>query len=230
MMRRQRDRTDRPARVLAAIAVGVLAGCVSAPTGAPSAAAPSAAAPSPVVMPAPPDARATSPQVEHLSGAVVPSAVAALPGEAASVTVTDLAGASGSELMVVLYAGTLFAPDGTKNDRPFAGLAGFAGAVHDDPVTIVGILLSGPPRWTARPPAFGDRIAAIPPGPYTLIVWVGNPLGAYGDWVPGDPIERWCFAPVEVAWGAETDLTVPAPLPRASGPPGGPCDPSPVRS
>ena len=215
----------RPARVAAAIAAGVLAGCASAPTGAPSTAAPSAA-----VTPASPDAPTAFVPVDHLSGAAVPSTVPALPGGAVSVTVTDLAGASGSELMVVLYAGELFAPEGTKNDRPFAGLAGFAGPVHDDPVTITGMLLTGPPRWTARPPAFGDRVAAIPPGLYTLIVWVGSPLEPYSDWVPSDPIERWCFAPVEVAWRADTDLTVPAPTPRVPGPPGGPCDPSPARS
>jgi hypothetical protein len=198
---------------------------MSAPTGAPSAAVPSAA-----VMPTSPDARATSPQVEHLSGAAVPPALPALPGGTVSVTVTDLAGASESELMVVLYAGTLFAPDGTKNDRPFAGLAGFAGSVHDDRVTITGTLLTGPPRWAARPPAFGDRVATISPGPHTLIVWVGSPLEPYSDWVPSDPIERWCFAPVEVAWGAETDLTVPAPARPAPGHLGGPCGLSPARS
>lgn len=68
----------------------------------------------------------------------------------------------------------------------------------------------------------GRPVAIIPPGTYTLWLWVSSDLRPYGEWLPAEPVEFGCQTDITVALGRRTNVFV-ADIPAWGG--GGPCGP-----
>lgn len=55
----------------------------------------------------------------------------------------------------------------------------------------------------------GSRpVAVVPPGTYSLWLFVSSDLGPYGEWVPAMPVEYGCQTEVTVTLGRRTDVHV----------------------
>lgn len=203
----------RLATTIAALAL-LVAAC-SAAGGAVTTPAPATAAP--VRLPA---SAAPAPQATPGDTGVV------------SVTVSGLAGASGSTLAAILYEGIPALRRGTAQGEP-PGLGGFAVAVDAAPSGTTETLRQGSPL--SGGPSKARPVATIPVGLHTLVLWVSSDLEPDGEWLPADPIERACMVTIAVTEGrTSVDVTgIPAFPPRdlrTPAPPAGyvevaPCQP-----
>lgn len=112
-----------------------------------------------------------------------------------TVVVDGLSGSAGSELAVIAYAGRPLLVDGTD---PLAGLGSFTVRVDKDPFSVTETVRKGS-LFSSDPEAAPQPVAQLPPGKHSLVVYVSSDLGPYSEWVPADPVERWCQATVTVA-------------------------------
>jgi hypothetical protein len=113
-----------------------------------------------------------------------PTQTPASPGTAVSVVVSALAGANGKELAGVL----------TEPGAPGKGLASLSVRVDADPFATTQVMRRAPQPppedVTSFPYATGEA-ANVPAGTYSVYLYVGRDLFAYGPggWVPGSSSE-----------------------------------------
>lgn len=163
------------------VLVGVLAACsVTSPGPAPSG-------------PSPATTAETSDAAE-----VVPTGTV-------TVEISDVRGASGSHLAVVIFdrGGAVVRP-GAEPVEEFTGHGGFVVAVDADPFSVTRTLQEGPPLLEDYPSTGPD--AAVPVGEHTLLVAVSSDLGPYSAWMPADPVEQGCELQVTVTAGRTTTV------------------------
>jgi hypothetical protein len=91
-------------------------------------------------------------------------------------------GASGNQLEAML-----FRPDELGLDR----LGSCTVDVTRDPFEDTGDIREGSP-WLDERPMSERPVAVVVPGTYRLVIWIGQDLGPYGEWVPAAPIETMC--------------------------------------
>ena len=133
-----------------------------------------------------------------------PASIPPVVGGSISVTVGQ-SGAMGSQIVAILWSE--LTPDPTTTQVAYGS---FTVDVTRDPFRATRPILDGAPGLDPRP--VSERsIALVPPGTYTLVVWIGRELGLWDPWTPGVPIDSICLLPVVVTAGtvSEVGLTVP---------------------
>jgi hypothetical protein len=120
-----------------------------------------------------------------------------------TVTVAGVEDAEGWQLAGVLYDGVGI------SDPDHRAIGGFAASVDTDSFSTIQLVRQPADNYEGLFPYVGEDPLVLPPGTYTLMVWLGRDLGPYSRWVPASSEGlTGCVATVEVEEGQAATVTV----------------------
>lgn len=139
--------------------------------------------------------RATAPEKTVTAPGTATTATVTATTGTVTVVIDGLDGSVGLRLAAVLYRGT---PGIAGGSDAVDGLGAFVVPVDTSPFAVADMIRQQGPQQLYGTTDRQPRVAQVPAGTHSVVIYVSGDLTPYSEWVPGAPAERWCHASISV--------------------------------